>query len=150
MTKVKIKTSNSKDPRRTTKLLEILSSQDVYLTRLLSVSDGFVAFTCLDEDLDKVFSSATEKLVECDYHPQMPPQPRALGQSSYLGWTVTFLKTLRLTFNLKLKKKNDWVGNINKIYKFPKGNIIKVTFEETNRAKKSTRTGLEGFLNEDP
>lgn len=85
MARVKIKTSNSKDKRRTTKLLKILSSEDVYLTRLLSVNDGFVALTWSDEHIDKVFSSATEKkLVDNDYHLRCHHNSEHLGQSSCL------------------------------------------------------------------
>lgn len=146
MARVNIKTTNPKDPRRTTKLLEILSSQDIYIIRLLSINDGFVALTCSDEDLDKVFNSDTEKkLVENDFRPQMPPQLRALRSVLLFKVENHIFENSEKDILAEIESKNEWVGSINKVHKFPRGNIMKVTFEETNRAKKAQEQGLKLF-----
>lgn len=58
---MKIKTTNSKDPRRQNKLLEILSPHNIFVTMILTVPDGYVVLTDSDTELDKIFNNKTEK-----------------------------------------------------------------------------------------
>lgn len=78
MARVKIKSTNLKDPRRIAKLLKILSCNDIYAIRLISVIDEFVVWTSNDEELDKLFNSNIDKkLEENEFFPQIPQQLKA-------------------------------------------------------------------------
>ncbi len=64
MARVKIKAQNSNDPRRKRKLLEILSQNVIYVTRIISISDGYIILTESDQELDKVFNNKTDTKLE--------------------------------------------------------------------------------------
>lgn len=51
MARVKIKTNNSRDPRKKIKLLEILSKNYIYATRNIQTNDGFVVLTNSEADI---------------------------------------------------------------------------------------------------
>lgn len=61
MVRVKIKSQNANDSSRKIKLLEILSSNNIYVTRLINVPDGFVVLTDSDNEHDKIFNNKTKK-----------------------------------------------------------------------------------------
>ena len=78
MPRVKIKASNPNDPRRKNTLLETLAKEDIYITKLIPLTDGFVIITSSDHDLDKLFNSATTtELLKNDFHPLIPPELKA-------------------------------------------------------------------------
>lgn len=45
----------------------------------------------------------------------------------------------------EIEDKSDWTGEITRVHKFPKGNIIKITFDETSKAKKATDHRIKLF-----
>lgn len=46
---------------------------------------------------------------------------------------------------LELEERNEWTGELARVHKFPKGNIIKITFDESNKAKKSSKNRILSF-----
>lgn len=145
MARVKIKTHNSKDPRRTTKLLEILSCNDVYVTKLIPVNDGFIILTSSNDELDKIFNNTTDKkLEENDFLPQIPTE--LTSNRSVLIFRVDNHIHGNTERNIKeeIEHHNEWVGDI-KVVKFGKDNTIKITFSDTTKAKKAQETGLKLF-----
>lgn len=147
MTRVKIKSPNPRDPRRTTKLLEILSCNDVYVTRLIPVHDGFIILTSSDNELDKIFNNTTDKeLEENEFTPQIPPE--LSSNRSVLLFRVDnhIYDNTERNIRTEIENQNEWVGQISKVSKFISGgNIIKVTFSETQKAKKAQESGLKMF-----
>lgn len=146
MARVKIKSDNPKDPRRSTKLLEILASNDVYISRLIQLHDGFVALTASDEDLDKIFNNVIDKILEeNNFSPQIPAQLNA--QRSVLLFRVCnhIYSNTEADIKEEIELKNDWTGTISKVHKFPRNNIIKVTFTDTAKAKKAQESGIKLF-----
>ena len=61
MARVKIKGKDSRLPSRKQKLLEVLSTNDIYVTKILLVNDGFIIFTLNDDELDKIFKTKQTK-----------------------------------------------------------------------------------------
>lgn len=59
MTRVRIRTDNSKNPRRKQNLLEILSSCEIYVVRIIPATDTFIIITNTKNDLDKIFDGST-------------------------------------------------------------------------------------------
>lgn len=147
MAKVKIKTLNSKDDRRKIKLLEILSKNDIYATRITYTPDGFVIFTNDETDLDKLFNGETDRLlVEDGFTPQIPIELKTQR-------TVKIFNVDNHIYNHEvedmcneLMDKNPFTSNqVHEIFKFPRAKIRSVTFTKTNVAKKAAEQGLKMF-----
>ena len=49
------------------------------------------------------------------------------------------LTTMSKEIKNELEERNEWMGEVKRVHKFPRGNIIKITLDETNKAKKSPR-----------
>lgn len=146
MARVKIKSDNTKDPRRTSKLLEILSTNDVYVTRLIPVNDGFIVLTSGDNELDKIFNNTTDKLLEeNDFTPQIPPELSANRSVLLFKVDNHIFGNSERDIKTEIETRNDWVGKVTRVYKFPKGNIMKITFNEAQKAKKALDIGLKMF-----
>lgn len=64
MTRVKLKTDNPKDSSRKLKLLEILSSCEIYVVRIIPAADALIILTNSEKDLDKLFSGSTDLALE--------------------------------------------------------------------------------------
>lgn len=75
MARIKIKTrENLKERRTKLKLLEFLSSCNVYATTLLEAHDGYIVTTANDHEVDKILDpQATNKLSDSGFTP-VPPQ----------------------------------------------------------------------------
>lgn len=43
----------------------------------------------------------------------------------------------------ELMDKNEWITNITQIHKFPSGNIMKITFSDSQQARKAQKAGLK-------
>ena len=84
MPRVKIKTTNSSDPNKKAGLLNILSRNDIYLTNLIQLQDGYVIITT-DDDQDKLFQDKVkEELNQHDFITITPPELKAKSLSSLL------------------------------------------------------------------
>ncbi len=60
MPRVKIKVQNIRDPRKSN-LLELLSRNDIFITKLISLSNGYVVVTNNETDQDKILKTETKK-----------------------------------------------------------------------------------------
>lgn len=75
MARVRIKTPNVKDPRMKQKLLDIMSSSEVYVVNIIEANDAFVIITNSETDLDRIFNGQPDTLLEQDqFSPQLPPE----------------------------------------------------------------------------
>ena len=78
MARVKIKSENSKEHRRKQKLLEILSTNEIYVTKIIDNRDGFVIITSNEQELDKILNGTTDQILEDNnFSPQLPPELQA-------------------------------------------------------------------------
>lgn len=147
MPRVKIKTPNSKDPRRTNNLLEILTQNDIYITRLDPLTDGFVIITGTDDERDKIFKQKTQKeLNEAGFLTITPPELRA-SRSVIIPRTANHIyKNDEEEIKEEINNNNEWAkNNIDNIFKFPNSKTIKITFKETCFAKKALSDGIKLF-----
>lgn len=146
MAKVKIKTNNSNDQIRKHKLLEILAKNDIYATKIIPVPDGYVVLTTSETELDKLFNGKTDaELTTEGFAPQIPLELKAKR-------SVLIFKTDNHIFSKnedqikeELERRNEWVGSIQQIQKFPVHSIMKVTFDETTKASRAAEKGLLAF-----
>lgn len=146
MAKVKIKPANSKDPKKKHKVLEILSKNDIYATKIITVTDGYFVLTSSESKQDRIFNNKTDnELKDEGFIPQLPLELKA--KRSVLIFKVDndiFSKEEEL-IEEEIEHQNDRVGHIHQIQKFTGNNIIKITFDETIKAIKATEKGLLAF-----
>ena len=146
MPRVRIKCADARDPRRSNKILEILAINDVDVTKLTSSHDGFIAVLGSEGEMDKVFNGTTDKILQqSNFYPQIPPELSA--NRSVLMFRVDnhIYSNTEEEIKIEIQKKNEWVGELLKIYKFPEMNIVKVSFDETIKAHKAIENGLKMF-----
>ena len=147
MTRVKIKCRGTPDRDRKRKLLEILCSHEVRVTRVFHANDGFTVLALNEEYGDKIFSNDVKsRLVEGGFTPMMPAELRVkksviltrVDDAIYEWGTDEIFE--------ELKEKNTWIGeDLDTIYKFPNSNTLKLTFTQTQLAKKCTEAGIRAF-----
>lgn len=120
------------------------------MSKLIQVHDGFVIITASDTDLDNIFNNETDKeLFKDNYTPQIPPQLRANRSVLLTSVDQHISQNDDEEIKSELSEKNEWISNITQIHKFPSGNIIKITFSDSQQAKKSTRGWPEALFYED-
>ena len=78
MARVKIKVKNSQEGQNKIQLLRILSQNQVYATKIITLPDGYVVLTKSDDDLDIIFSKDIKAiLTEANFSPLVPPELKA-------------------------------------------------------------------------
>ena len=78
MTRVKIKRRNSHERDTKKKLLELLATNNIYVIRIITISDGYIVLTDNDNDCDKLFQKpCLDALHSQEFQPIMPPELRA-------------------------------------------------------------------------
>lgn len=145
MARVKIK-HPTPSPTKRTSPLRTPSQNLIYATKIIDVNDGYIMLIRNDEDIDKIFKgNYVRELSKEDFEPILPPEQSAkrtiiiFNVDSYIyGHTEKEVE--------ELIRNNKWrEGGVDKIYKFPKNNMIKISFKETTSAKRATEKGLLGI-----
>lgn len=73
MTRIKIKSISSSDRDRKLKLIEILYSNEVHITRVFTAHDGFTVLTLNEDYADRIFSRHVKNRLEEDgFNPLIP------------------------------------------------------------------------------
>ncbi len=147
MPRVKIKSPNSKDPRRTSCLLEILSKNGVYITKLIPLSDGYIIITGSEDEQDKIFKEKTENELKGEGFQTITPPELKASRSVIIPSTENHIyKNNEADILEEIYQNNTWTTNsIDSIFKFPNSRTLKITFKETSYAKKAQTDGLRLF-----
>lgn len=147
MPRVKIKATNPKDPRQKNILLEILARHDIFITKLIPLSDGFAVIISNDQELDKIFkTSTTEDLEKNNLHPLIPPELKARRSIIIPGVDNHIYNNPEEDIQAEIEDKNSWAtGQIETIFKFPNSHTLKITFKQTANAKKAQDDGIRAF-----
>ncbi|MPC26188.1 hypothetical protein E2C01_019322 [Portunus trituberculatus] len=140
MPRVKIKTQNSTDPRKTSSLLETLSKHDIFINKLIHTQDGFVMVVNTEMEMDKIFkANTTKELNNKDFYPITPPELKASRSIIITNVDNHINNNNEDDITHELYMNNSWVNsNITSIFKFPNSRAMKITFNESCLAKKST------------
>lgn len=143
MARFKIKVENSKDPRKKTQLLEILSINNIYVVKIITVPDEFVILIDSDSELDKVFDDIIDKALEDNgFRAQIPSQLKANRSIIALRVDNHIYQNTEEDIIEEICNKNAWVENISQVLKFPNSNTLKITFDETSIALTAREAGL--------
>lgn len=147
MTRVKLKSDNSKDPRRKLKLLEILSTNGIYANRIIVTPDAFIVLTNDETDTDKLFNGVTDQILTSNgFTPQIPPELKAKRTITIFNVDSHIYNNETGDMQEEIMSKNAFTENqISDIFKIPRTKIIKITFNNTNIAKKVAENGLKMF-----
>ncbi len=148
MARIKIKTRNPPNHENKLKLLEILNSNDIEISRIFTTRDSFAVLTVHEHDTDNLFASAIKDVLEKnDFFPILPPELRAKKSVIIPRVDDVIYEKNVVDFGEELVSKNDWITleDIENIYKFPNSPTIKITFFSSLIAKKCTEKGLKAF-----
>lgn len=121
MPRVKIKANNSKDPRKKHSILEILARHEVFITKLLPISDGYIVITGNDYDMDVIFRSTTIKdLNDNSFYPQIPPELKANRSVILPNVDLHIYNNTEEEILNEIIENNTWTeGVIDSLFKFP-------------------------------
>ena len=143
MPRVKIKSPTPKDPGRLNLLLQILSLNNIYATRIINTSDGFAVVTDDEKDLDKIFDGTTDRNLEDeDFEPLVPPEHRANRSVLVFKIDDHIYQQDEDDITTEILTQNDWIRGITYTEKFKKGRGLKITFSDTTTCKKVQENGL--------
>lgn len=144
MAKVTIKTLNPKEERKKIKLIEILSKNEVYATRIITIADGFVTITHEETDLYKIFNGKTDQeLVKEGFTPLIPPELKAQRSIKIFNVDNHIYDHDTEEMITEIMDKNPFTSNqVQEITKPPRSKMLKITFNTTNTAKKASEQGL--------
>ena len=147
MARLKIKSRNPKEHTRKTALLEILAKNDIFINKLLPINDGFIALTCTDNDLDKIFErTVTQELEEKDFYPQIPLELRAKRSIIIFNADLFIYSNSEEDIKDEIMTKNEWANEqIDSIFTFPNSNNLKITFAQSVLATKAKQQGIRLF-----
>lgn len=147
MTRVKIKCKSPEERGKKIKLLEILCSSQIQVTKIFNASDGFAVLLLNEEQADRIFTKEIKaKLDSNGFNAILPPELKV--KKSIIITRVDDIIYDRNTDEIadEIMLKNNWItDDVDTVYKFPRSNTIKVTFTQTNTAKKCTEKGLLAF-----
>jgi len=144
MARVKIKSQNAKDPVRRFTLLEILSKNDIYATKIIPIPDGFIVLLSNDNEMDKIFNNKTNKELESsEFFPQIPAELRAKRSVMIFNVAQHIYGNDEGTIKEELMARMVWTtGEIDQLFKFPASKTIKITFNQAALAKQTIEKRL--------
>ena len=147
MVRVKIKSRSPNDRNRKLKLLEILCTNEVHVSRVFTANDGFTILAISEEHADKIFTREIKnRLEEEGFNPLMPADLKVKKSVILTRVDDAIYDWGEVEIAEELTEKNSWIGyELEIVYKFPNSNTIKLTFSQTQLAKKCTEAGLRAF-----
>ena len=144
MAQVRIKHARPKDLAVRRRLLHLLAPE-VRVTQLIPARDAIIVITASTKDADSIFSTGKlENLEKEDFSALMPHNLR-----THRTVICTKLDDLVYDNNLEdikaeVEKHQAWT-KVQDVYKFPRTNTLKITFKDTEMAKKANENGLLMF-----
>lgn len=144
MARVKIKHPKPREPAVRTNLLEILSKHHVYATKIIPLDDSLIVLTSDTNEAEKIFCSrCNDDLQNHRFTPILPPDLKANRTIIVTRLDDYIYNHEEEDIKEELKRQNSWIeSGIVEIFKFPKSNTMKITYDHHEKAKKSTSQGL--------
>lgn len=130
-------------PGKDIKLLEILSRNEIYVTRIIPNQDVFIRLTNSDNELDKISNNKTKKqLNKNQYFLQIPAELKA--KRSVLIFNVDPYVYNRSEEEMieEILIQNTWINKIDQIHKFPntksnEDNLFPIRDRKENNRKRT-------------
>lgn len=142
--KVRVKTTKSASAK--TNLLGICSKNGVRISRVVDVHDGYVLFCSSLADIDVLFDSKVQDLLQaCSMECVTPPQLRANRTVLIRRVDSVIYDNSVSDIKEEIKSRNLWARVVD-IYKFPNSNTLKVQFNSSSLAQQCLTSGLCMFF----
>lgn len=146
MTRVKIKSKGTATRERKIKLLEVLCSNGIHVTKIFTAFDGFAVLLLNEDHADTIFSTKIkEELQKYDFQPLLPPELKVKKSVIVTRLEDLIYERDEEAIKQELINNNTWIDDIEAIYKFPRSSTIKITFTHTAAAKTCTEKGFLAF-----
>lgn len=145
MARVKIKFKHNNDPRHRQLLLQTLSERNIYATRIITISDGYIVLTRTDDDVDLLLSpEMTAALQAKGFSPLTPPEQKAKRTVILTRLDEYIYRNDEDTLKDEMIDNNTWIeeGDIAEVFRFPNSPTVKVTFSNSTKAKQATEKGF--------
>ncbi len=128
------------------KLLEILFTHRIQISRCFVANDGYAVLPLSEVDGDKIFMTDVKTNLEGKgFNPLMPAALRVKKSVIARVGSVIYDHEEE-EIKDELITKNNWLqDDLDSIFKFPNSSTLKVTFSQTILAKKCTGNGLKAF-----
>ena len=149
MPRVKIKCRGTPTKEKKLKLLQILCSKEIHVTKVFDTNDGFALLLFNEEHVDKVFSNELkEALNKENLTPLLLPPEQKVKKSVIVTRVddVILLEHESTDIADEMEARNGWMeGEIEQIFKFPNSPTLKITFAQTITAKKCVERGFLAY-----
>ncbi len=148
MPRVKIKCRGAPSKEKKLKLLEILFSKEIHITKVFPANDGFALLLLNEEHVDKVFyRDIKEALEKENFTPILPPEQkvkRSVIVTRVDG--VIYDEHEPNDIALEMEARNPWMeGEIEQLFMFPNSPTLKITFTQSATAKKCVERGFLAY-----
>lgn len=141
MGRVKIKHPKPKEIETRRQLLNILAPE-VKITRLVPTRDAVIVLTASDKDGDEIFQlNKQEKLEKHSFNAIMPPELRAQRTVICFRLDDLIYEHQAEEIRKEVERVQPW-AKAQEVYKFPRSNTLKITFQTTEMAKKARDNGI--------
>lgn len=144
MARIKVKHPNPREPETRTKLLETLSKHQIFATKIVPLDDSLIVLTSDTIEAEKIFgSTCNSELLKQNFAPILPPEIKARRTIILTRIDDYIYNNSEEEIKEELAQNNSWIEDgITEIYKFPKSNTLKITYNQQEKASKSTNNGL--------
>lgn len=147
MARIKIKHPNPSTEIRIL-LMSILSSFQVYATRIIPAHDEFAVTTRIEKDIDKIFKQDVQEVLNSKrFSPVLPLDQSARRTVLVLGVDEHIFQNTEDEIKEEIKNKNEWIKEgVDNLLKFNKKNIMKIQLKQSSSSKKKTEQGILAYM----
>lgn len=144
MARVKVKHPKPRELETRTKLLETLSKHQIFATKIIPTDDSLIVLTSDTIEAEKIFGSrCNTELLNQNFNPLLPPEIKASRTIIVTRLDDYIYNNTEEEIKEELAQNNSWIEDgIIEIYKFPKSNTLKITYDQQEKATKTTNYGL--------
>ena len=145
--RIRIKHGWPKEKTQQKTLLETLAKNDIYVTRIITIDDGYIVLTHSDDDMDRIFQTECQAALNVrGFIPTMPPELKAKRSIILFRVDDIIYNNEEDEIKEEIERRNGWAKEgVESVYKFPRSHTMKVTFHQTKTALKAAEAGLLMF-----
>lgn len=141
----KVKIKAIKSPTSKTNLLGICYNNDIKISKVVDVEDGYLAFCSTASDADVLFSSRVQALLSgCSLSCVLPPEVKARRSVIVRGTDNLIYNNEPGEILQEIRTRNSW-ADVEDVIKFPNSKTLKVQFSSYAGAQKCLTEGLSMF-----
>ncbi len=148
MPRIKIKCRDQPSKDKKLKLLEVLCSKEVHVTKVFDAKDGYALILHNEEHVDKIFTTEIkEALARESFTPLLPPEQKVKRTIIVTRVDdVIYKEHDAVDIGENMENNNAWMeGGIEQVFKFPNSQTLKITFTQAQLARKCIEDGFLAY-----